>query len=74
MSKLFGPIRMARNVADYAGAFTKNMPILMRGFVRVVNRPETMTDAGPRRTVAIEGADYGYILDAMPRHLPPLST
>jgi len=33
-------IRMARDTSKYAGAFTKNMPIMMRGFVTETRRSE----------------------------------
>jgi hypothetical protein len=59
-------IRMARDVSKYAGAFTRHMPIMMRGFVTEVGRSEEMEgggeDARPVRRVIITGQDYGKIL------------
>jgi hypothetical protein len=58
-------IRMARDTADYAGAFPEQMPIMMRGFVSDVRREQSMTATGPRRSVVISGQDYGKILQIM---------
>jgi hypothetical protein len=55
-------IRMARDISKYTGAFTKHMPITMRGFVTSVRRSEIMTERGPRRAVFVNGQDYGKIL------------
>jgi hypothetical protein len=55
-------IRMARDISKYTGAFTKHMPITMRGFVTSVRRSEIMTERGPRRAVIVTGQDYGKIL------------
>jgi hypothetical protein len=59
-------IRMAHDTSLYAGAFTKHMPIIMRGFVTNVRRSEEMVggagDAAPSRRVIITGQDYAKLL------------
>lgn len=56
-------IRMARNVAEYAGlGFERSMPIMMRGFVSDVRRDQGMNGGKPMRSIVINGQDYGKIL------------
>lgn len=44
------------------GAKPEKLPIIMRGFVTDIQRPQTMTDGGrPVRQVIITGQDYGKI-------------
>jgi hypothetical protein len=60
-------IRMARDVSKYTSSgFTKNMPIMMRGFVTDVTRDEGIgQDGRPARSVTVNGQDYGKILQIM---------
>jgi hypothetical protein len=50
-------IRMARNPGQYASG---KLPLIMRGFVTAIGRPEAMgADGQPQRFVTIEGQDFG---------------
>ncbi|MGO8915385.1 MAG: hypothetical protein ACLQJR_05705 [Stellaceae bacterium] len=67
-------IRAARSTVATAGNSPYSLPLLMRGFVRVIASDESMTDAGPQRVVIIEGGDYGFILDIIRSNLYPGAT
>lgn len=61
-------IRLARSMEPYAG---QNIPLLMRGFIRVIRRVESIsTDGKPQRTTVIQGNDYGWIFEMT--QIPPL--
>ncbi|SMF93896.1 hypothetical protein SAMN02949497_1191 [Methylomagnum ishizawai] len=50
-------IRMARNPSDYPGG---RLPIVMRGFVSRVSRPEQVAhDGRVHRSVVVQGQDFG---------------
>ena len=50
-------IRAARTPSDFSGT---KLPLLMRGFVSTVGRPESMSNDGtPQRSVIIAGQDMG---------------
>jgi hypothetical protein len=54
-------IHFARNRHEYAGGL---LPIVMRGFVRDLQRTEVMGEDGkPHRRVLVRGADYGIFGD-----------
>ena len=56
-------IRFARSPHEYAASgLPGDLPIVMRGFINCVRRSESLESGEPRRTLTIEGHDYGKIL------------